>query len=286
MWRRCSTTASSTAPTAGRASGWPRRTCFSEPSADASGSPRRAARRGPRIPTSASRSPCSSRPTRRRSRRRRPTAEDFFMRSIPRRRRVVRYIRSPKKKKTTSTRRRPCQPQPRTPRHRPSTATRSTSSKTARGPSLLAPPKEAFLRKSVIARTAGDLMRRVIRSKLTKVCGAAKVFEYDTVEQAMSAMERAPPAASAVVSIDHNLQAKGGRLTGSEMIQFLVAARFAGVIVSASGDDAAAHEHRQLGAHVVLGKPLPTVPVIRDAIALGSVEAARRLRRRSNSAPV
>jgi len=129
-------------------------------------------------------------------------------------------------------------------------------------------------------------MRRVIRSKLTKVCGAAKVFEYDTVEQAMSAMERAPPAASAVVSIDHNLQAKGGRLTGSEMIQFLVAARFAGVIVSASGDDAAAHEHRQLGAHVVLGKPLPTVPVIRDAIALGSVEAARRLRRRSNSAPV
>ena len=118
-----------------------------------------------------------------------------------------------------------------------------------------------------------DLMRKLIRKKLTSAleprATKAIVHEFDTVEKAIAYFEsRAenPMTSYSIVSIDHNLQSKGGRLTGSDLITYLTDHAFPGTMISVSGDDAVSQEHKNLGANVVLGKPLPPLPEIRTRL--------------------
>ena len=118
-----------------------------------------------------------------------------------------------------------------------------------------------------------DLMRKLIKKKLTTALGSKRtertiIHEFDTVEKAISFFEDGSSLqdSKSLVSIDHNLHSKGGILTGSDLIKYLTEKHYTGLIVSVSGDDEVAQEHKQLGAHVLLGKPLPPLPEIRTRL--------------------
>ncbi|KAJ8600170.1 hypothetical protein CTAYLR_001936 [Chrysophaeum taylorii] len=106
-----------------------------------------------------------------------------------------------------------------------------------------------------------DLIRKMIVRKFATAFKDAtvppKFKEYNTVEEALEAMREHPPGPDSLVSVDENLQSKGGFLSGGAMISFLTQRNYRGLIVSASGDDGASKKHIDLGAHCSLGKPFP-----------------------------
>ncbi|KAJ8598946.1 hypothetical protein CTAYLR_009643 [Chrysophaeum taylorii] len=124
-----------------------------------------------------------------------------------------------------------------------------------------------------------ELIRKMIVRKFTAAFKDNKPSfkEYNTVEEALEAMRNNLPGPNTLVSVDENLQSKGGFLLGGTMISYLKQHSYRGLIVSASGDDGATKRHIDLGAHCSLGKPLPKslFPVLQDGFK-------RRLAQSSN----
>lgn len=105
------------------------------------------------------------------------------------------------------------------------------------------------------------MIRKTIRAKLGAILGDVAFDEYETVESALPFIPDLAPRDDVIFTVDHNLDAKGGVLTGSDLIARL--ANCEGLIVSVSGDDKVIDEHKKLGAHACLGKPLPKLDDIR-----------------------
>lgn len=64
-----------------------------------------------------------------------------------------------------------------------------------------------------------------------------------------------------LVTLDHNLDSQGGHSTGSDLLR-AINPGFQGRLISVSGDENTADEHKFLGAHASWGKPLPSVSTI------------------------
>lgn len=119
------------------------------------------------------------------------------------------------------------------------------------------------------------LIRKSIKAKLEKV--KAKLddglesftyVEFATCEAALESIDDILSAApNALITVDQNLASAGGILLGSDLISTLVARDYQGVIASVSGDADCDHGHVAAGAHVLLGKPLPSVDAIFQALA-------------------
>uniref|UniRef100_A0A7S3K0P8 Response regulatory domain-containing protein n=1 Tax=Aureoumbra lagunensis TaxID=44058 RepID=A0A7S3K0P8_9STRA len=119
-----------------------------------------------------------------------------------------------------------------------------------------------------------ELMRKLIRNKLKATLNHVNdldFFEYDTVEEFLDGNNNAVPSNDSLITIDHNLAAKGGLMVGSDLIKYLKDNNFNGTIVSISGDDAISTEHRLLGADFILGKPLPPVSTIRNILSTKAI---------------
>lgn len=130
------------------------------------------------------------------------------------------------------------------------------------------------------------LFRKLIARKLVSALNLERpvnIREYDTVEDALSAMRRSSngktPGSRSIVCVDENLQSKGGKLVGSDMIAYLTRHKYKGLIVSVSGDVSANKRHLELGAHVILGKPFPTAEDLRTRIQNGLRQNNARLMR-------
>ena len=130
-----------------------------------------------------------------------------------------------------------------------------------------------------------DMIRRTIKMKLNAVCkrarehsGPWKILEFETVESLLNLTDNLKTIlarSDLMITVDQNLDSRGGNLAGSDLIDALVKNSFhgtsfffsfftfaLGIIVSISGDDATAALHERLGANVILGKPLPKNDVI------------------------
>ena len=101
------------------------------------------------------------------------------------------------------------------------------------------------------------MIRRTIMKKFQSL-GDYDFYEYDTVESLK------PLPSSGIVTVDENLESRGGILKGSDLIVALKTNDFPGLIISASGD--ATQRHIDLGAHFALGKPFPTVATFRNLL--------------------
>jgi len=127
-------------------------------------------------------------------------------------------------------------------------------------------PDAKFLRtlSLVVICEDSDLIRKALKAKLRQVCRRAgatddAVFrEFETVETLLPHLPEFAHRPDCLVTIDQNLDAKGGVLSGTDLALELNKAAFRGLMLSCSGDDAAAAEHARLGC-LVLGKPIPKV---------------------------
>lgn len=120
------------------------------------------------------------------------------------------------------------------------------------------------------------LFRKLIARKLVSALNLQRfvdIREYETVEDALSAMRHSAngktPGSCSIVCVDENLQSKGGKLVGSDLIAYLTHHKYEGLIVSVSGDVSANKRHLELGAHVILGKPFPTAEDLRTRLQNG-----------------
>mmetsp|Transcript_13016 Transcript_13016/g.15750 ORF Transcript_13016/g.15750 Transcript_13016/m.15750 type:complete len:571 (+) Transcript_13016:259-1971(+) len=114
-------------------------------------------------------------------------------------------------------------------------------------------------------------MRTMIIKKLNKAftdlgTSTTVIYEYESNESFLEAAAHMPdslPSANSIITVDHNT---GGSLCGSHTIQYLLKKKFAGLIISISGEDAIAKKHIALGAHTALGKPLPPIKKMKSKI--------------------
>lgn len=102
-----------------------------------------------------------------------------------------------------------------------------------------------------------EMTRKGVIRRLQAVSKTAKgpwLFEqYPTVEAAQPALVACKDP-NTLVTLDDDLQSKGGHLTGEDAIKWLVSFQFPGIIVSATGDSPEAH--LRAGAHFAWGKPI------------------------------
>ncbi|KAJ8598356.1 hypothetical protein CTAYLR_003021 [Chrysophaeum taylorii] len=111
-----------------------------------------------------------------------------------------------------------------------------------------------------------NLLRKSLVAKLkaaTRKLGAEECDfkEYDTVEAILPHIHDINQPHS-IVTVDQNMDAMGGQLQGTDLVRALVQAGYEGLIISASGDDASAQDHVDLGAHLRFNKPFPTTQAI------------------------
>ncbi|KAJ8602175.1 hypothetical protein CTAYLR_003493 [Chrysophaeum taylorii] len=123
------------------------------------------------------------------------------------------------------------------------------------------PPKRGL---PVIIVDDSEVNRRCVVRSLTRVerlleASGLSFEQFETVEAAQPTIRDVHERGQfAVVVVDENMQSRGGKLTGTDAIRWMVCElRFRGVIISASGDPAASRAHLKLGAHLAWGKPLP-----------------------------
>mmetsp|Transcript_5901 Transcript_5901/g.15350 ORF Transcript_5901/g.15350 Transcript_5901/m.15350 type:complete len:555 (+) Transcript_5901:1-1665(+) len=106
-----------------------------------------------------------------------------------------------------------------------------------------------------------ELIRRTIIAKLRKIAATSncnwRFFEHSTVESILPAIPEFIHRKDVIVTVDENLDSQGGMVKGSMLISTLKSRKFQGILVSASGDVATAMQHRELGADLAWGKPLP-----------------------------
>lgn len=102
-----------------------------------------------------------------------------------------------------------------------------------------------------------EMTRKGVIRRLQAVSKTAKgpwLFEqYPTVEAAQPALVGCQDS-NTIVTLDDDLQSKGGQLTGEDAIKWLLSMQFPGIIVSATGDSPEAH--LRAGAHFAWGKPI------------------------------
>ena len=80
--------------------------------------------------------------------------------------------------------------------------------------------------------------------------------EHSTVESFLPHLDTFAPRADVVVTVDQNCDSQGGIATGSDLIRAMVQASFKGAIISVSGDDGIAQDHKLLGAHAFWSESL------------------------------
>ncbi|KAJ8605744.1 hypothetical protein CTAYLR_008472 [Chrysophaeum taylorii] len=125
-----------------------------------------------------------------------------------------------------------------------------------------------FLR--VVVIDDSGINRRCLINSLDKaraLAGATQwtFDEYETIEAAKPVLRMLASDPKVVVTLDENLQSRGGVITGSQAIRWLKSeCAFVGVIVSASGDPEVSELHLQLGASVAWGKPAPQPAVAKS----------------------
>jgi len=126
----------------------------------------------------------------------------------------------------------------------------------------------ALIRRSITAKLE-QIRARLAKEHREAPTTRLRVREFATCEALLaSALDDVLDAGpSGLVTVDQNLESAGGNLLGSDLIRTLAARRFAGLVVSVSGDADTEELHRSLGAHLVLGKPLPRTDRIFDALA-------------------
>ncbi|KAJ8600960.1 hypothetical protein CTAYLR_006319 [Chrysophaeum taylorii] len=126
---------------------------------------------------------------------------------------------------------------------------------------------------TVVILEDSQLIRRSIIAKLKSACTRLGIrvpwiyVEHETVEAMLPTISSLTFRNDVLVTVDENLDAKGGVLKGADLIRALKAEEhFYGVIVSVSGEDDTASEHVRLGADIHWGKPLPKVDVLIETL--------------------
>ncbi|KAJ8612832.1 hypothetical protein CTAYLR_002066 [Chrysophaeum taylorii] len=141
--------------------------------------------------------------------------------------------------------------------------------------------------RAVIVEDSG-LIRSGLKMKLRRVAKSINtdfnVVEHETVESLLAAANPtffAEP--NLLVLVDENLCAAGGILRGRDLIAYLKAQDFKGVVISASGDDESVAVHRELGADIIWTKPFGNVGAMaRDILAAFESQRRRPTRDESN----
>ena len=109
-------------------------------------------------------------------------------------------------------------------------------------------------------------LRRSISTKLRNVLRAAgthvDIVEHETIESILHTIGDFKDDPNVIVTVDQNLDSQGGVLKGSDLVNALGRANYAGLLVSCSGDEEVGAEHLALGADLVWGKPLPNSRVL------------------------
>jgi len=115
------------------------------------------------------------------------------------------------------------------------------------------------------------LNRKTLERRVRRAQAGAAGWTYEafaTVEAARPRLAALAAQQRVLVTLDHDLAGGGGVLTGADALLWLRSIDFAGLVVSASGDDGIGDEHRALGADLAWGKPGPTVGAMRaDLVA-------------------
>lgn len=150
------------------------------------------------------------------------------------------------------------------------------------------PPESLWHVRAVFVVEDSPLVRSTIRCKLmqcVKSLGAPEdhwtFSEHDTVESLLPLVHTLAHRHDVLVTVDENLDSRGGRLRGSDLIKILVSQRFQGLILSVSGSEGL--HHLKLGAEVNLGKPLPSANAILFALQAARANKFKSLQARSLS---
>ena len=121
----------------------------------------------------------------------------------------------------------------------------------------------------VVVIDDSDINRRCLIMRLEKVVKASgarnwRFTQFPTFEGAQTYLASIDHA-KCIVTLDENMQTKGGLMTGRDGVRWLVARGFPGLIISASGEVGMSDQHLALGAHLAWSKPCPsTAKIQRD----------------------
>jgi CheY-like chemotaxis protein len=134
----------------------------------------------------------------------------------------------------------------------------------------IAPQRSFPERLSVVIVEDISLIRKVMKRMIKSVDAQATqgwVFEeFATVEAAQPRLLELANDPMTVVTVDQNMEAKGGVCKGTDLVKWLAKNAFQGMIVSSSGDSDIGLEHLKYGAHVAWGKPLKKDQVCTDIL--------------------
>ena len=104
--------------------------------------------------------------------------------------------------------------------------------------------------------------------KAAKLAGNHKNWtfsEFENAETSQAFLKAIKDDPNVIVTVDENMQSRGGTMVGSELIRWLRSqCHFKGVIIGASGDEAASKCQLKNGANLTFGKPLSRASRIRD----------------------
>uniref|UniRef100_A0A7S3JYW2 Response regulatory domain-containing protein n=2 Tax=Aureoumbra lagunensis TaxID=44058 RepID=A0A7S3JYW2_9STRA len=119
-----------------------------------------------------------------------------------------------------------------------------------------------------------NVIRRSIMTKLKaiskRIQNAEWTFiEHPTVESILPNLSTFIDDQKSAVVIDENLDSQGGQLRGHELIEALISAGYAGLMISASGDEASALKHSECGAQIIWSKPLPRINRLLETLRIG-----------------
>ena len=120
---------------------------------------------------------------------------------------------------------------------------------------------------TVVIVDDSPLIRKVLKKTIQRVNETAAGWafeEFKTAEASQSRLLELSRDPKTIVICDENMESEGGVLKGADLIKWLVAEKFQGTIVSASGDADVGHVHAECGAHYVWGKPLKKAVIIAD----------------------
>eukprot|EP00633_Aureoumbra_lagunensis_P012959 CAMPEP_0197363132 /NCGR_PEP_ID=MMETSP0893-20130614/64438_1 /TAXON_ID=44058 ORGANISM="Aureoumbra lagunensis, Strain CCMP1510" /NCGR_SAMPLE_ID=MMETSP0893 /ASSEMBLY_ACC=CAM_ASM_000539 /LENGTH=218 /DNA_ID=CAMNT_0042885081 /DNA_START=346 /DNA_END=1002 /DNA_ORIENTATION=- len=99
--------------------------------------------------------------------------------------------------------------------------------------------------------------------------GGQTFIEHPTVESILPNLSTFIDDQKSAVVIDENLDSQGGQLRGHELIEALISAGYAGLMISASGDEASALKHSECGAQIIWSKPLPRINRLLETLRIG-----------------
>ena len=145
-------------------------------------------------------------------------------------------------------------------------------------------PKKA----QVVVLDDSQINRRCIIMALRKAAKLADAHdwtftEFENAEASRSFLEALKDHFDVIVTVDENMQSRGGTMLGSELIRWLRQnCHFKGLIIGASGDTAASACQLANGANLNFGKPLKKAALIRDDLETTFQEIAEQEEKRQN----